>query len=102
MLIILEHVHGNIPDSTLLKMTQVTFKSIGEAVNAGDSILLRQVVDFFMDIYNQNEHRNTLKNYRDYYLEVERLLQVSERAEQQNIVSIKNIFLSALVCGQVK
>lgn len=57
-------------------MIQVTFKSIADAIGACDSILLRHVVDFFMDIHQQHEHRNKLLNFENYYSEVERLLHV--------------------------
>lgn len=78
LLIILEHIHGGIQDCVLVKMIEVTFKTIADAINLNDSISLRHIVDFFMDIYNQNDHRNKLIKFQNYYREVETLLQVMD------------------------
>ncbi|EFA07883.1 hypothetical protein TcasGA2_TC005457 [Tribolium castaneum] len=54
MLIFLDYLNGDIPENILLKITNVTFESVVEAFRIRDSILLRQIVEFFLDVGKQN------------------------------------------------
>lgn len=69
-------MQGNLPNSTFVKLIEVTFKSMIEAFKVNDSILLRHIVEFFLDIKKQNEDSNRLFNYENYDKEVEKLLYV--------------------------
>lgn len=77
LLIVLDYMQGNVPNSTFVKLIEVTFKSMIEAFKVNDSILLRHIVEFFLDIKKQNEDSNKLFNYENYDKEVEKLLHVS-------------------------
>lgn len=57
-------MNGDIPDNILLKVIKVTFESVIEAYRIRDSILLRQVVEFFLDMGKQNSLENLVKNER--------------------------------------
>ncbi|XP_063915878.1 uncharacterized protein LOC135131937 isoform X2 [Zophobas morio] len=64
LLIFLDYMNGDIPDNILLKVIKVTFESVIEAYRIRDSILLRQVVEFFLDMGKQNSLENLVKNER--------------------------------------
>lgn len=57
-------MNGNIPDSILLKIVNVTFESVIEAFRIRDAILLRQIVEFFLDVGKQNSLEDLIKNQR--------------------------------------
>lgn len=77
MLIILDYLNGKVPESTILKLIKVTFKTMIEAFKASDSILLRHIVEFFLDVLNQGSQAEIIASYQYYDQELEHLLEVS-------------------------
>lgn len=76
MLVILDHMNGDIPESILLKIINVSFESVIEAFRIRDSILLRQIVEFFLDIGKQNSLEVLVKG-RSYNKQLVAVLDVS-------------------------
>lgn len=76
LLIILDYKSGIVPEEALRKLVEVTFKSITEAYKEKNSILLRHVVEFFLDIKKQNGQSHCITNYEHYATEVAKLLDV--------------------------
>ncbi|KAF5292722.1 hypothetical protein FQR65_LT11190 [Abscondita terminalis] len=74
LLIILDYMNGKVPEEAFLKLIEVTFKSLIEAFKARDSILLRHVVEFFLDMWDQNNYVKVLQNYTDYDKEIDNLI----------------------------
>lgn len=77
LLIILDYLNGKVPENTILKLIKVTFKSMIEAFKASDSILLRQIVEFFLDVLKQGSQAEIISSYQYYDREVEKLVEVS-------------------------
>lgn len=77
LLIILDYLNGKVPESTILKLIKVTFKTMIEAFKACDSILLRHIVEFFLDVLKQGSQAEIIASYQHYNAEVEKLLEVS-------------------------
>ncbi|KRT84391.1 hypothetical protein AMK59_1149 [Oryctes borbonicus] len=67
-------MYGKVPLESLVKLTEVTFKSMIEAFKAKNSILLRHIIEFFLDIKMQDGRRNFIMLYEQYDMEVSRLL----------------------------
>ncbi|XP_034949167.1 uncharacterized protein [Chelonus insularis] len=75
LLMIMEHTHKDIPDKVILEFIMVTFQSILTALKSKDSSLLRQIVEFFEDM-KQNEHsRLALTSYQNYHNDVKNILE---------------------------
>lgn len=70
-------MNGKIPEGAFMKLTEVTFRSVIDAFKARDAVLLRHVVEFFLDMWQQNNHTDTLLNFNNYDGQVLILLQVS-------------------------
>lgn len=77
LLIILDYLNGKVPEDTILKLIKVTFKTMVEAFNTSDSILLKHIVEFFLDVMKQGSQAEIVAGYRSYDVEVEKLLDVS-------------------------
>lgn len=77
LLIILDYLNGKVPESTILKLIKVTFKTMIEAFKASDSILLRHIVEFFLDVLKQGSQADVIASYQYYDQEIEKLLNVS-------------------------
>ncbi|XP_044272834.1 uncharacterized protein LOC123016480 [Tribolium madens] len=75
MLIFLDYLNGDIPENILLKITNVTFESVVEAFRIRDSILLRQIVEFFLDVGKQNS-LNVLVQSQDYTKQLTAVLDI--------------------------
>lgn len=71
-------MHTDIPKHALMKFIEPTFLSIFESFKNNDAIVLRQIVDFFLDVIGQNKDKQILKNYKQYGNHIENLLQVIE------------------------
>ncbi|KAF5292723.1 hypothetical protein FQR65_LT11191 [Abscondita terminalis] len=78
LLIILDYLNGKVPEGVFLKLTEVTFKSLIDAYKARDSILLRQITEFFFDIWNQNDHNKVLQSFSNYDSEIDILISVGK------------------------
>ncbi|KAJ8930918.1 hypothetical protein NQ314_016242 [Rhamnusium bicolor] len=78
LMVILDYMHIDIPKHTLVKFVDPTFLSIFQAFKNNDSILLRQIVDFFQDIITQSKDRQVLKDYNQYGDQIEKLLHLVE------------------------
>lgn len=77
LLIVLDYMNGTIPEGALLKLIEVTFKSTTEAFKVQDARLLRHIVEFFLDVWNQSDNISALEKFTQYDVEVKKLLQVS-------------------------
>lgn len=75
-MIIVDHSHNDIPKKTLLNLIEPTFSSMLESLTKNDPVMLRLVVDFFIDIA-VNENAAVLKEYQHYNDQLSRLIQVS-------------------------
>ena len=64
MMIILEHLCGEIPESDILRFVETTFESFGRAFNETDPFQLRQIVDFFKDIIDSPRNKEILVKYK--------------------------------------
>lgn len=65
LLIILEHMNTELSEKSILDFTQVTFKSIIEALTKRDVLLLRHIVDFFEDVRQSEHSRLVLLSYTE-------------------------------------
>ncbi|KAF5306252.1 hypothetical protein FQA39_LY08950 [Lamprigera yunnana] len=74
LVIILDYMSGKVPEGAYLKLIEVTFKSLIEAFKARDPILLRHVVEFFLDMWNENNHSQILLNFNNYDSEIDNLI----------------------------
>ncbi|XP_018319002.1 uncharacterized protein LOC108732610 isoform X2 [Agrilus planipennis] len=74
LLIILEYMNGQVPKAAFLKLMEVTFKSLTEAYKARDPILLRHVVEFFLDVSQQGNHMDVILSYENFAIETEKLM----------------------------
>ncbi|KAB0793288.1 hypothetical protein PPYR_12908 [Photinus pyralis] len=72
--IILDYMSGTIPEGVILKLVEVTFRSLTEAFKARDSILLRHIVEFFLDVWDQRRHGDVLNDFSTYDEEFEKIL----------------------------
>jgi len=63
LLIILEHISGEIPDTDILNFVNVTFSTVGDAFKSHNVFLLRHMVDFFKDMQTNPHSRNVLLTY---------------------------------------
>lgn len=77
LLIILDYLNGKVPEESILKLIQVTFKSMIEAFSACDSILLRHIVEFFLDVLKQSVQAQIVATYQNYESDIRSLLDVS-------------------------
>lgn len=78
LMIIIDHSHDDIPKKTLLHLIEPTFSSMLESLTKNDPVMLRLVVDFFVDMAT-NENSDVLKEYQHYNEQLSRILQVSEK-----------------------
>lgn len=67
LMIILNHLHDDIPKNTLLHLVPPTFNSMQESLAKNDAVMLRSVVDFFVDMIT-SENKEIFKAY-EYYTE---------------------------------
>jgi hypothetical protein len=81
LLIILDYMNSDIPESILLKVISVTFESVIEAFRIRDSILLRQIIQFFLDVGKQNSLEDLLQKQR-YDRQLATLLEVSRQNDR--------------------
>lgn len=77
-MVILDYMHIDIPKHTLMRIIEPTFHSIFESFKNNDAIVLRQIVDFFLDAISQSKDKQILRDYQQYGNLVENLLQVYE------------------------
>ncbi|KAK4873864.1 hypothetical protein RN001_013224 [Aquatica leii] len=82
LLIILDYMNGKVPEGAFLKLIGVTFKSLIEAFKARDSILLRHIVEFFLDMWDHNNHGGVLQNFDNYDSEIDNLISELENTSQ--------------------
>ena len=63
LLIILENIAGEIPDTDILNFVNVSFSTIGDAFKSKDVFLLKHMVDFFKDVQSNPHSREVLHTY---------------------------------------
>ncbi|KAJ8965606.1 hypothetical protein NQ317_004365 [Molorchus minor] len=80
----LDYMHADIPKGIIGKIVEPTFLSIFEAFKDNDFILLRQIVDFFLDVIGHSKHIHILKEYKQYGQQIEMLLQLIENNISKN------------------
>ncbi|PSN46209.1 hypothetical protein C0J52_13148 [Blattella germanica] len=74
LLIILEHISGEIPDTDILNFMNVAFSTVGDTFKARDVFLLKHMVDFFRDVQINPHSREVLLTYHSFPSDTEQLL----------------------------
>lgn len=77
LLIILENINGEVPKKDILKFIVATFESVASALKNRDVVLLRHVVDFFIDVKNQQKQRAAFAEFEHYRPNIEKLIGVN-------------------------
>ncbi|XP_056635811.1 uncharacterized protein LOC130444604 [Diorhabda sublineata] len=72
LMIILNHLNDDIPKNTLLHLVSPTFNSMQESLAKNDAVMLRSVVDFFVDITSEN--KDIFKEYKYYTEQIDDLI----------------------------
>lgn len=101
LLIILEHLSGDIPPSDIRNLIIATFATLKEAFKANDIFLLRHIIDFFNDVRNNNQSCEVLRNYDRYYESIEDVLLLFNEAPDGERAGLILDFLHQLVSLQV-
>ncbi|XP_072393387.1 uncharacterized protein [Diabrotica undecimpunctata] len=73
LMIILNHLNDDIPKCTLLHLISPTFNSIHESLTKNDPVMLRSVIDFFIDMIS-SENKEVFKEYEHYSEQLEALV----------------------------
>ncbi|XP_043472999.1 protein CIP2A homolog [Leptopilina heterotoma] len=98
LLIILEHINTELSEKSILDFTLTTFKSIIQALEKRDVLLLRHIVDFFEDVRQKSEHsRLILLSYSHYQRDVAAILATLENDCDPECVALMMDFLQSLV-----
>lgn len=74
LLIILEHINGQVPQEDILNFVRVTFRTIVEAFEGKDLIRLRHIVEFFLEVRGQKNRLDAVALYEQYHGDVLRIL----------------------------
>nr|CAD7260768.1 unnamed protein product [Timema shepardi] len=101
LLIILEHISGEIPDSEILNFVNMTYSTLGNAFKSLDVYHLKHVVDFFLDVQTNTHSRGVLLKYEKYVGDTSRLLELVNSSSEPECVSVLFEFLESLVMLQV-
>ncbi|CAG2061072.1 unnamed protein product [Timema podura] len=101
LLIILEHISGEIPDSEILNFVNMTYSTLGNAFKSIDVYHLKHVVDFFLDVQTNIHSRSVLLKYEKYVGDTSRLLELVNSSSEPECVSVLFEFLESLVMLQV-
>ncbi|KDR18672.1 uncharacterized protein LOC110830635 [Zootermopsis nevadensis] len=102
LIIILEHVSGEIPDTDILNFVNVAFSTVTDAFKSHNIFLLRHMVDFFKDVQENPHFRSVLLTYDSFPTDTEQLLQLLHNdAAEAECVGIFLEFLNCLVTLQV-
>nr|CAD7201792.1 unnamed protein product [Timema douglasi] len=101
LLIILEHISGEIPDSEILNFVNMTYSTLGNAFKSLDVYHLKHVVDFFLDVQTNTHSRSVLLKYEKYVGDTSRLLELVNSSSEPECVSVLFEFLESLVMLQV-
>lgn len=76
LVIILNHMDGKVPEDAFIKLVQVTFRTLIEAFKSREVILLRHVIEFFLDVKKQNPHNEGIRKFDSYDVEVDKIIEV--------------------------
>lgn len=68
LLLLLEHVSGQIPEVDVNSLIDVTFNVLEEGLKTNNTFVLRHAVDFFIDISEHSHWKNSVNNYSKYVL----------------------------------
>nr|CAD7589645.1 unnamed protein product [Timema genevievae] len=101
LLIILEHISGEIPDSEILNFVNMTYSTLGNAFKSIDVYHLKHVVDFFLDVQTNIHSRSVLLKYEKYVGDTSQLLELVNSSSEPECVSVLFEFLESLVMLQV-
>nr|CAI5859097.1 unnamed protein product [Callosobruchus analis] len=75
LMIIIDSSQNEIQKKTLLKLIEPTFISIEEALNKNDPVMLRLVIDFFIDVIG-NDNAVIFKEYKNYVHKIDHFLKI--------------------------
>nr|CAH7760393.1 unnamed protein product [Callosobruchus chinensis] len=75
LMIIIDSSQNEIQKKTLLKLIEPTFISIEEALNKNDPVMLRLVIDFFIDVIG-NDNAVIFKEYKHYVHKIDHFLKM--------------------------
>ncbi|XP_068083238.1 protein CIP2A isoform X2 [Anabrus simplex] len=101
LLIIFEHISGEVPASDILNLVNVTFSTLGEAFRSNDVFLLRHIVDFFNDARCNPVSCEVLLTYTRYREDTENLLKLLDGTCDAECVGMLFEFLHQLINLQV-
>ncbi|XP_018566721.1 uncharacterized protein LOC108907489 [Anoplophora glabripennis] len=80
LMVVLDYMHVDIPKNTLVKLVEPTFLSIFESFKSNDAIVLRQIVDFFLDAIRPSKGKLVLRECSQYENHIENLLQLVDNS----------------------
>ncbi|KAK7861995.1 hypothetical protein R5R35_013537 [Gryllus longicercus] len=101
LLIILEHLSGDIPPSDIINLIEATFATLKEAFKAKDIFLLHHIVDFFSDVRSNSQSCEVLRTYKRYYEDIESLLVLFDDQPDAERAGLLLEFLQQLVSLEV-
>lgn len=68
LLLLLEHVSGQIPDVDVNSLIDVTFNVLEEGLKTNNTFVLHHAVDFFIDISEHSRWKNSVIEYSKYVI----------------------------------
>ncbi|XP_065174024.1 uncharacterized protein [Atheta coriaria] len=76
LFIIMDYIHGVVPQETFVTLLRVTFKSVKESFLAKDPILLRQNIEFYLNVKTEGHDLRhlILENANEYAQRIEEII----------------------------
>lgn len=96
LLIILEHINGQVPQEDILNFVRVTFRTIVEAFEGKDLIRLRHIVEFFLEVRGQKNRLDAVALYEQYHGDVLRILDSMESCSSAAANQVEQVDLECL------
>lgn len=75
-MLILEGVNGDASEVDILKFVDITFKSLNEALEKQDAVVLRHTVEFFAEAQTKPNQKKILFTYKNYGEQISGLIEV--------------------------
>lgn len=96
LIIIMESTNNSIPAGHILEFVAMTFSSIVTALKDRDVLLLRHIVDFFVDASQAEHSKAVIVNYQNYGTDIEKILSTIDRDSEHECVALVMEFLLSL------
>ncbi|XP_046988986.1 uncharacterized protein LOC124594658 [Schistocerca americana] len=97
LVVTVKQVQGGLQDSDVLSFCEAAFCAVGDALAGADAFLLRQIVDFFEDVRNDDRCRAALLRYENFRKDTEGVLGQLKDSPKPQCVSLLLQFLLPLV-----